>query len=125
MDVNSTMKLKDISTWPCNTRFRGFTCGVNTLASLGSLGRCLVTITADSVVRLWEIDRENRWSFDRCSLSIDLKKLGNAHYAEQDLNASSFGYKAFSPDTAELEPGRGSLWRTRPDTRASLSAMTL
>lgn len=72
---------------------------------MGELGRCLVTITADSVVRLWEVNRENRTSFNEPSLAVDLKKLVNATSAEQDLNASKYGSgKTFSPDSVELEP---------------------
>jgi nucleoporin NUP82 len=73
---------------------------------LGELGRCLVTVTSDAVVRLWEINREDRASFSEPSLSIDLTKLANATSADQDLNASKYGSgKAYSPDSAELEPG--------------------
>jgi nucleoporin NUP82 len=73
---------------------------------LGELGRCLVTVTSDAVVRLWEINREDRTSFNEPSLSIDLTKLANATSADQDLNARKYGSgKAYTPDSAELEPG--------------------
>ncbi|KAJ9645852.1 hypothetical protein H2199_002895 [Coniosporium tulheliwenetii] len=71
---------------------------------LGYQGRCLVTITKDAVVRLWEINREDRWSFDNPALAIDLKKLANATSAEEDVQASTYGAgKGFSPDSVELE----------------------
>ncbi|QDS69228.1 hypothetical protein FKW77_001146 [Venturia effusa] len=93
---------------------------------LGALGKCLITITEDSVLRLWEIDTDNRSSFDEPSTSFDLKKLANAVSAEQDLSdirASKWGMsKGFTPDSVELEPaaacfgGRGeegeSPWRS-------------
>ena len=41
----------------------------------GVLGTCLVTVTAEAVVRVWELNRDNRWSFDSPSLAIDLKKI--------------------------------------------------
>jgi nucleoporin NUP82 len=93
---------------------------------LGALGKCLVTITAESVLRLWEINQDNRSSFDEPSTSFDLKKLANAVSAEQDLSdirASKWGTnRGFTPDSVELEPaaacfgGRGeegeSPWRS-------------
>ncbi|TID13060.1 Glucan endo-1-6-beta-glucosidase B [Venturia nashicola] len=93
---------------------------------LGALGKCLVTITEESVLRLWEIDTDNRSSFDEPSTSFDLKKLANAVSAGQDLSdirASKWGTsKGFTPDSVELEPaaacfgGRGeegeSPWRS-------------
>jgi nucleoporin NUP82 len=72
---------------------------------LGPQGRCLVTITEDAIIRLWEINRENRSSFEKCGISIDLQKLVNAKDEKENLRASIFGAgKAFSPDTAYLEP---------------------
>lgn len=93
---------------------------------LGALGKCLVTITEESVLRLWEINPDNRSSFDEPSTSFDLKKLANAVSAEQDLSdirASKWGTsRGFTPDSVELEPaaacfgGRGeegeSPWRS-------------
>jgi nucleoporin NUP82 len=93
---------------------------------LGALGKCLVTITEESVLRLWEINQDNRSSFDEPSTSFDLKKLANAVSAEQDLSdirASKWGTsRGFTPDSVELEPaaacfgGRGeegeSPWRS-------------
>lgn len=71
---------------------------------LGYHGRCLVTITREAVVRLWEINRSDRSTFSEPTLSIDLKKLANARNDEEDLSASKFGAtKGFSPDSFELE----------------------
>jgi nucleoporin NUP82 len=86
----------------------------------------LVTITVESVLRLWEINQDNRASFDEPTTSFDLKKLANAVSAEQDLSdirASKWGSnRGFTPDSVELEPaaacfgGRGeegeSPWRS-------------
>ncbi|KIW04726.1 uncharacterized protein PV09_04458 [Verruconis gallopava] len=72
---------------------------------LGEYGRCLVTVTSDSVVRLWEISKDDRSTFEQPSTAIDLKKLANAVSADQDFSASKFGSaKGFTPDSAELEP---------------------
>ncbi|KAF2469371.1 uncharacterized protein BDR25DRAFT_326220 [Lindgomyces ingoldianus] len=71
---------------------------------LGYHGRCLVTITREGVVRLWEINRSDRSTFNEPSLSIDLKKLANAINDEENLSASKYGApKGFSPDSFELE----------------------
>jgi nucleoporin NUP82 len=72
---------------------------------LGEYGRCLVTVTSDAVVRLWEVNRDDRSTFEQPSTAIDLKKLANAVSADQDFSASRFGSaKGFTPDSVELEP---------------------
>lgn len=61
-------------------------------------------MTRDACVRLWELDSENRASFDQPALAIDLKKLANATSNQADLSASKFGTnKGFSPDQVEME----------------------
>ncbi|EFQ99155.1 hypothetical protein MGYG_02167 [Nannizzia gypsea CBS 118893] len=65
---------------------------------------CIVTVTADSAVRLWEIDRKNHWSFDRPTLAIDLKKLVDGTSMDQDFTPLSFGQnKGFSADSFDME----------------------
>jgi nucleoporin NUP82 len=72
---------------------------------LGMMGRCFVTVTQDGIVRMWEVNRDDRSSFDKCSMSIDLRKLANATDSGENLGASHFGVgKVFSPDAAYLEP---------------------
>src|SRR6202161_4425151 len=82
---------------------------------LGVNGTCLVTVTEDAVVRLWELSITDRWSFDRPTLAIDLKKLADGTSVDQDFGASVHGTsKGFSPDSFEMEvasacfAGRGS-----------------
>ncbi|OCK85256.1 hypothetical protein K432DRAFT_413447 [Lepidopterella palustris CBS 459.81] len=71
---------------------------------LGYRGRCLVTVTTDAVVRLWELNRADRSTFNEPALAIDLKKLANATSADDNLSASKYGAtKGFSPDSVELE----------------------
>jgi nucleoporin NUP82 len=71
---------------------------------LGYRGHCLVTITSEGVVRLWEINRSDRSSFSEPTLSIDLVKLASAQNYTVDLSASGYGTsKGFSPDMADLE----------------------
>jgi nucleoporin NUP82 len=82
---------------------------------LGVNGSCIVTITEDAVVRVWELSTADRWSFDRPTLAIDLKKLADGTSLDQDFGASVSGInKGFSPDSFEMEVaaacfgGRGS-----------------
>jgi nucleoporin NUP82 len=71
---------------------------------LGVNGSCIVTVTADATVRLWELSTQDRWSFDSPTTSIDLKKLADGTTVDQDFSASvSATSKAFSPDEFEME----------------------
>ncbi|TVY48446.1 Nucleoporin [Lachnellula occidentalis] len=71
---------------------------------LGVNGSCLVTVTEDAVVRVWELSLDDRWSFDRPTLSIDLKKLADGTSFDQDFEASKPGVNTgFSPDSFEME----------------------
>ncbi|KAL2352410.1 hypothetical protein BJ546DRAFT_1064149 [Cryomyces antarcticus] len=71
---------------------------------LGHNGACLITLTTDATVRMWELNRENRHSFDGPALAVDLKKLANATSANEDFGASKYGTnKGFSPDSFEME----------------------
>ncbi|KAF4542684.1 Nuclear pore complex protein an-nup82 [Lasiodiplodia theobromae] len=70
---------------------------------LGRHGRCLVTVTADANVRLWEFNRENRVSFSEPELAIDLKKLASGVDSMEDFRASRIGDKTgFTPDSFEM-----------------------
>ncbi|KHO00680.1 WD40 repeat-like-containing domain protein [Metarhizium album ARSEF 1941] len=71
---------------------------------LGVNGSCLVTVTADAIVRVWELSMQDRWSFDSPTTSVDLKKLADGTTLDQDFSAStSATNKAFSPDSFEME----------------------
>jgi nucleoporin NUP82 len=71
---------------------------------LGVNGTCLVTVTEEAVVRVWELSTADRWSFDRPTLAIDLKKLADGTSVDQDFGASVSGAnKGFSPDSFEME----------------------
>ncbi|KAJ5770609.1 uncharacterized protein N7511_002660 [Penicillium nucicola] len=69
-----------------------------------NLSGCIVTITADAAVRVWELDRNNHWSFDQPTLAIDLKKLVDGTSCDQDFAPSGFGKnKGFSADLIDME----------------------
>ncbi|KAK3357725.1 hypothetical protein B0T25DRAFT_589934 [Lasiosphaeria hispida] len=81
---------------------------------LGVNGTCLATVTKDAVVRVWELSQGSRGSFDSPTLAIDLKRLADGTFLEQDFSAStSATNKTFSPDSFDMEvaaacfPGRG------------------
>ncbi|KAF2834554.1 hypothetical protein M501DRAFT_943938 [Patellaria atrata CBS 101060] len=66
--------------------------------------RALVTITEDATLRLWEVNRDDRFSFSNPTLAVDLKKLSNATSAEDDVSASSYGTSnGFSADHVDME----------------------
>ncbi len=106
--------LRSTDTGP--VRLKAFTVGStthvssrSTLAStvwhpLGVSGHCLVTTTTDAIVRIWEFDLENRWSFDKPSLTIDLKHLANGLPQEEDADSDKVSSsRIFSPDLVEME----------------------
>lgn len=69
-----------------------------------NLGGCIVTITADAAVRVWELDRNNHWSFDQPTLAVDLRKLVDGTSSDQDFRPSGFGKnKGFSADIFDME----------------------
>ncbi|KAJ5707356.1 hypothetical protein N7488_007157 [Penicillium malachiteum] len=69
-----------------------------------NLGGCIVTITADAAVRVWELDRNNHWSFDQPTLAVDLRKLVDGSSSDQDFAPSGFGKsKGFSADIVDME----------------------
>ncbi|KAI1007374.1 Nucleoporin [Podosphaera aphanis] len=71
---------------------------------LGVNGSCLVTVTEDAVVRVWELTIGNHGSFDQPTLGFDLKKLADGSSVDQDFRASVSGAsKTFSPDSFEME----------------------
>ncbi|TDZ87597.1 Nucleoporin NUP82 [Colletotrichum sidae] len=82
---------------------------------LGVKGSCLVTITTDAIVRLWELSLTDRWSFDTPSVSIDLKKLVDGTTLDQDYTPSTSATNpSFSQYSLEMQvasacfAGRGS-----------------
>ena len=93
---------------------------------LGVLGHCLVTVTADSIVRLWELNTENRWSFDSPALAMDLKKLADGTDAKEDYGAPGMGRnQGFSPDSFEMEVASACFGGTGTERENGWSAMTL
>ncbi|KAI9773712.1 MAG: hypothetical protein M1839_002046 [Geoglossum umbratile] len=93
---------------------------------LGVAGMCLVTITADSIVRIWELNVDNRWSFDSPTLTIDLINLANGTFSEEDLGTSIAGKnRGFSLDTVEMEVASACFGGTAAEEENSWASMTL
>ncbi|KAH8696023.1 hypothetical protein BGW36DRAFT_380084 [Talaromyces proteolyticus] len=87
---------------------------------------CIVTVTADAAVRVWELDRNNLWSFDRPSLAIDLKKLVDGNSSDEDFTPLGFGKnKGFSADAFDMEVASASFGGTAQEGEDAWAPMTL
>ncbi|KAJ9614392.1 hypothetical protein H2200_002528 [Cladophialophora chaetospira] len=74
------------------------------LANATTSTDCLVTVTAEAAVRLWEFDKSSNWSLDRPKLAIDLPKLADGVSCDQDFEPSAFGKtRGFSVDAFDME----------------------
>lgn len=86
----------------------------------------MVTITADAIVRLWEFNRDNRWSSDSPSLAVDLKKLVVGSSEEGNFAPDKFGRnRGFSSDDAGMEVASACFGGTGSSAESGWSAMTL
>ncbi|KKK11892.1 nuclear pore complex protein [Aspergillus rambellii] len=96
------------------------------LGTYSNLGGCLVTVTADAAVRVWELDRNNHWSFDRPTLAIDLRKLVDGTSSDQDFAPSGFGKnKGFSADFVDMEVASARFGGVGSEKEDAWAAMTL
>ena len=91
----------------------------------GVAGNCLVTVTMDAVVRLWEFNRDNRWSTDSPTLAIDLKKLVTGSSEEQDFAPGRTRNRAFSLDSVGLEVASACFGGSGSSDESAWSATTL
>ena len=91
----------------------------------GVAGNCLVTVTVDAVVRLWEFSRDNRWSTDSPTLAIDLKKLVTGSSEEQDFTPGRTRNRAFSLDSVGLEVASACFGGSGSSDESAWSATTL
>ena len=87
---------------------------------------CLVTVTAEAAVRVWELNRKNNWSFDRPALAIDLKKLVDGVSCDDDFEPSAFGKsKGFSADLFDMEASSACFGGLGLDEEDGWAPMTL
>lgn len=91
-----------------------------------NLGGCIVTVTADAAVRVWELDRNNHWSFDQPTLAVDLKKLVDGTSSDQDFTPSGFGKnKGFSADIFDMEVSSACFAGSGSEKEEAWAPMTL
>lgn len=92
----------------------------------GVNGNCLITITAEAVVRVWELNRDNRWSFDSPALAIDLKKLSVATSQEDDIAPQrSSRNRGFSTDSVGMEVVSACFGGSGSSSESAWAGMTL
>ncbi len=92
----------------------------------GYMGRCLVTVTTDAIVRIWELNKSDRWSFSEPTLAVDLKKLADAVTSDDDVGASICGApRVFSPDFVEMEVASACFGDIGGEGRADWASLTL
>ena len=93
---------------------------------LGVNGSCLVTVTEDVVVRLWELNLDNRWSAEEPSLAVDLRKLQFANTSEDDVQPDRIGKnRGFSTDVIGMEVASACFGSKGAEEEGAWSAMTL
>lgn len=96
------------------------------LAASSASADCLVTVTAEAAVRLWEFERTNHWSFETPTLAIDLRKLADGTSSDQDFKPSGFGKnRGFSADTFDMEATAATWGGRAAETEDPWAAMTL
>ena len=95
-------------------------------AASTSTADCVVTVTTDAAVRLWEVNQMDNWSFERPTLPIDLRKLADGTSADQDFTPAGLGEnRGFSADDADMEVAAASWGGMAHDNEDPWAAMTL
>jgi nucleoporin NUP82 len=93
---------------------------------LSPKGGCLVTVTVDAIARVWELDKDNRWSYDSPALDVDLRKLVNGLSSSEDFSPAKYGAnKGFSPDSFEMEVASACFGGSTREGEDPWAAMTL
>ncbi len=96
------------------------------LAASGLSTDCLITVTAEAAVRIWELDKSNKWSFERPALAIDLRKLADGVSCDQDFQPSGFGKnRGFSVDDFDMEVASTCFGGQGLDDEDAWASMTL
>ena len=87
---------------------------------------CLITITTDAIVRLWEVDLHNKSTLDNPTLAVDLKKLIDGSSCDDDFAPSQFGYRqGYSPDIFDMEVASACFGGQKFDDEDGWASMTL
>ncbi|KAL9019097.1 MAG: hypothetical protein Q9185_003639 [Variospora sp. 1 TL-2023] len=92
----------------------------------GSLGSCLVTVTTEGGVRLWELNKCDRSTFDEPTFAIDLRKLKSAQSQEDNVSPYRIGTRrGFSADMIDMEIASACFGGTGSREESPWSTMTL
>ena len=87
---------------------------------------CFVTVTSEAAVRIWEVDRSSRASFERPALAIDLKRLVDGVSSDEDFEPSGFGKsRGFSVDAFDMEASAACFGGQGLDEENAWASMTL
>lgn len=93
---------------------------------LGADGNCLVTITEDAVVRLWELNFKDSWSFETPTVGLDLKKLASGTSEKEDFRPNSMNRnRGFSIDGVGMNVASASFGGSGSAEESPWNAMTL
>jgi len=75
---------------------------------------------------VWELDRDNRWSFSEPNLAVDLRKLANGSSTSDDFSPSKYGAsKGFSADSFEMEVASACFGGVGTEDEGGWASMTL
>ena len=89
-------------------------------------GSCLVTVTEDAAVRVWELNFKDHWSFDTPSLAIDLTKLACGVSEHEDFRPYKMTRnRGFSIDGIGMIVAAACFGGTGSSDESPWSAMTL
>ena len=96
------------------------------LAAATASTDCLITITSDAALRMWEIDRMNQFSIEQPVMDIDLRKLADGVSCDQDFQSAGFGKsKGFSVDDIDMEVASACFGGRAEDDEDPWASMTL
>lgn len=100
----SPIKLRCFQVGPLDHVLEGSPLAAVVWHPLGHMKSCLVTVTTSAIVRLFELNRSDKRSFDTPTLAVDLKRLANATRRDDAVKQQTYRESiGFSPDLVEME----------------------
>ena len=94
---------------------------------LGVSGKCLVTVTVDGAVRLWELEEASlrRWSSDAPTVAIDLRKLALGTNSKESFAPDRGKNRRFTTDAVGMDVASATFGGTGLDDEDPWASMTL